>query len=1077
MYARELSQIEDADLKYSAIRRNVFLFTLCSILAITLDPNLHAQTIEHQPVPQTYFGALHWRLIGPFRGGRVVAVAGVPGSSTDFYFGSVDGGVWKTGDAGTVWKPIFDGESVASIGAIAVAPSNPKVLYAGTGESDIRSDLSSGDGVYKSVDGGRSWKNVGLRKSRQISRILIDPSDPNLVYVGVLGHAYGPSAERGVYKSTDGGETWRHTLDKGPEVGISDMAIAIAKPNILFAATWNAHRPPWSTYAPLEGPGSGIYRSTDSGVTWSQLSGNGLPGGDWGRVGIAVSPDGTRVYAVIDARKESGLYRSDDGGNKWSRVNSDPRLTSRAWYFNRVTIDPGNPDVVYVPNVALYRSEDGGKSISIVRGAPGGDDYHELWVDPKNSSRMILGTDQGTSISLDYGKTWSTWYNQPTAQFYHVITDNSFPYVVYGAQQDSGSAAVYSRTDHGQITPRDWFLPGGSESGYLALDPNHPDIVYLTDTFGGVTRFNRKTSFSQNVSPWPVPQFASEIAKRKYRDPWTPILVFSPDYKTLYLGTQYAMKTTDGGLHWETISPDLTGASPADVNDASKVTVANAKQRGYGVVFTIAPSSVNSHEIWAGSDTGLIHLTLDGGATWKNVTPPGLSAWSKISMIEASRFDPGTAYAAVDRHRLDDMSPHLYRTRDYGKTWTPIVNGIAPQSFLRAVREDPQQPNLLYAGTELGIYVSFDSGDNWQPLQLNLPVASIRDMQVHGNDLVVATHGRAFWILDDMTPLRQTAAAQKAQSAWLYKPEKTFRIDNDSFLGTPLPPEEPTAKNPPNGAILDYGLKSSAHAVTLTILDANGKVVRYFSSADIVPPMPRMAPIAERWFPKPQRLETTPGMHRFIWDLSRGSSDIGTGGVDSAGDEEERHHGPRVAPGTYQVKLTVDGQSYTQPLVIVMDPRCSATPAVLQQQQTVGLRIFADSRRSRQAMAEVQSVQKELNALQSNAMNNTLAARVHAMEQSIAQIMKGSADTPGLRDANTGLLSSLRVVESGDREIPSQAMELYRQSSQAMNQRVQQWQKLKSTELQQLNRQLQKSGMKTIQIAQIEQEVFYQMTR
>jgi len=1040
---------------------------------------------QGQPVPQPYFGALHWRLIGPFRAGRVVAVAGVPGSSTDFYFGSVDGGIWHTPDAGTVWKPIFDGQPVASIGALAVAPSNTKVLYAGTGESDIRSDLASGDGVYKSTDGGQTWKNVGLKNSRQISRIVIDPSNADVVYVGVLGHAYGPSAERGVYKTADGGLTWQHVLDKGPDIGIADMAIANDQPNVVFAATWNAHRPPWSTYAPLTGPGSGLYRSTDAGATWTQLTGHGLPDGNWGRVGVAVSPDGMRVYALIADKKKSGLYRSDDGGTTWSLVNKDPRLTSRNWYFDRVTIDPNHPDVLYVPNVALYRSEDGGKTISIVRGAPGGDDYHELWVDPKNSARMILGVDQGTSISLDYGKTWSTWYNQPTAQLYHVTTDNRFPYIVYGAQQDSGSAAVYSRSDHGQITPRDWFQPGGSESGYIAVDPLDSNIIYLTDTFGGVTRFNRKTSFSQNVSPWPMPDFGTEITEHKYRDPWTPVLVFSPvDHKTLFLGTQYVMKTTDGGLHWQQISPDLTGAASAGAPPASsKTTVANAEQRGYGVVFTIAPSRVNAQEIWAGSDTGRIHLTMDGGATWKDVTPQGLAAWSKISLIEASHFDAGIAYAAVDRHRLDDYTPYIYRTQDYGKTWKLIIAGIPSTTFLRAVREDPEQRGLLYAGTEFGIYTSFDNGDQWQPLQLNLPVTSIRDMDVHGNDLVIATHGRSFWILDDMTPLRQVAAVAQATNAWLYKPELTLRIDNDGFLGTPLPPEEPTAENPPNGAILDYAIKSSAHLVTLAILDANGKVVRHFSSGDSKPPMPQMAPIAERWFPKPQQLQTTPGMHRFVWDLAWGSSGTKDADADSDDDEGRPPHGPRVAPGMYQVRLTVDGQSFTQPLQIEMDPRSSATAAVLQQQQQVGLQIYADTIRSRQAMAEIQSAQKGLAGMQPQLLHHpALAAQVDHLKLSMQTILAGDKEKPagqsmGLEEANTGLSSSLRVVESGDRTIPAQAMELYRQSRAAMAQRAQQWTELKHTAVQPLNRQLQQKGLIPLQLSQIEAEVFYQMTR
>lgn len=1029
------------------------------------------------PVPAGYFNALHWRLIGPFRAGRVVAVVGVPGSATDFYFGSVDGGVWKTEDAGAVWKPFFDGQPVASIGALAVAPSNPKVLYAGTGETDIRSDLASGNGVYKSSDGGRTWKNIGLRRSHQISRILIDPANAKIVYVGVLGDAYGPSPQRGVYKSTDGGDTWQHVLDKGPNIGIADMAIAIAKPNILFATTWNAHRPPWSTYAPLEGPGSGLYRSTDSGDTWTELKGNGLPGGNWGRAGVAVSPDGTRAYAVIADTKQSGLYRSDDGGATWTLASKDPRLTSRGWYFDRVTIDPSHPDVAYVPNVALYRCGDGGTKISIVRGAPGGDDYHTLWMDPKDSAHMIIGVDQGTSISLDGGKTWTTWYNQPTGQFYHVITDNHFPYVVYGAQQDSGSAAVYSRTDHGQITPRDWYLPGGSEAGYIALDPNHPNIVYLTDTYGGVIRFDRKTSFSQDISPWPVQDFGPEIARRKYRDPWTPMLVFSSDYKTLYLGTQYVMKTEDGGLHWQRISPDLTGAVASDKQATSKPTVADAAQRGYGVIFSIAPSSVNPKEIWAGSDTGLIHLTLDGGKTWKNVTPPGIAPWSKISMIEASRVDAGVAYAAVDRHRLGDYRPYLYRTRDYGKTWKSIAQGISSTTFLRAIREDPEQPNLLYAGTEYGIYVSFDQGDHWQSLQLNLPVSSVRDMQVHGDDLVIATHGRAFWILDDMSPLRQIAAVEKSKAAWLYKPEKTFRIDNDSFLGTPLPPEEPTAKNPPAGAVLDYVLKTPAHRVALTIVDANGKTVRHFSSDQPVPPMPTMVPIAERWFPKPQELVTTSGMHRFLWDLNWGGP-IGTGSLDSAGDENDAPHGPRAAPGTYRMELTVDGQSFTQPLTVVMDPRSSATPQVLQTQQAVGLRIYADTQRSRQAMAEIESVETELKAVKPQVSGDpALSAGVDRLGRSIAQLVHGKPEMEGLATANMNLASALSVVESGDRVIPAQALELYKQSSIVMRQRVEQWHKIKKTDLAQLNRQLKKANLKPIEISSIEREVFYQMTR
>ena len=514
---------------------------------------------------------LKWRLIGPFRGGRAVAVAGVPGDSTTFYFGSVNGGIWKTTDAGVVWTPIFDGQPVASIGALAVAPSDPRTIYAGTGESDIREDLSSGNGVYRSTDGGATWNHIGLEDTRQISRIIVDPLDPNIVYAGALGHVFGPSEQRGIFKSVDGGAHWKRVLDLGPEIGISDLAMSSAAPQVLFAGAWHVRRPPWSTYAPIEGPGSGLYRSQDGGTTWARLDGKGLPEGDWGRVGVDVAPDGKRVYALIVLQSEiqtqtqvgkSGLYRSDDGGNTWALANSAPPLTSRAWYFNRITIDPHNPDVIYIPNVALYRSEDGGKTVSVVRGAPGGDDYHQLWIDPKNSARMVLGTDQGTTISLNRGQTWSSWYNQPTAQLYHVTTDNQFPYVVYGAQQDSGSAAVLSRTDHGQITPRDWFLPGGSESGYLVVDPNDSDIIYVSGPYGSVARFNKRTGLSQDITPWPAFAFDVEINQRKYRDPWTPALVRSRlDPARLYLGTQYVMTTVDGGLHWETISPDLTGST------------------------------------------------------------------------------------------------------------------------------------------------------------------------------------------------------------------------------------------------------------------------------------------------------------------------------------------------------------------------------------------------------------------------------------------------------------------------------------------------------------------------------------
>ncbi len=1041
---------------------------------------LVAASAVAQSVPPQLMSGLKWRLIGPFRGGRVVAVAGVPGDSRTFYFGSVNGGIWKTTDAGTVWRPIFDNQPVGSMGAIAVAPADPKTIYAGTGESDIRSDLSSGNGVYKSSDGGSTWTHVGLEDTRQISRIVIDPRDPETVYVGALGHAYGPNEQRGVYKSIDGGAHWAKVLDQGSEMGISDLAISSGNPQLLFAGTWNTHRPPWSTYAPIDGPGGGLYRSQDAGKTWSRLS-NGLPEGDLGRIGVDVAPDGKRVYALIQAKK-GGLYRSDDGGDTWSLVNADLRLVSRAWYFNSITVDPQNPDVIYIPNVALYRSVDGGKTVSIVRGAPGGDDYHQIWIDPKNSDSMVLGTDQGTTVSLDRGQTWSTWYNQPTAQLYHVITDNQFPYVVYGAQQDSGSAAVPSRTDHGQITPRDWFPAGGSESGYIAPDPKDPNIIYLSGTYGTVARYNKRTGFSQDVTPWPVPTFGAEINQRKYRDPWTPVLVFSPaDSTTLYLGTQYVMKTVDGGLHWQTISSDLTGSTrqPGDKTEGP-TTVENAKQRGYGVVFTIAPSALDRDTIWAGSDTGLIHLTRDGGKTWKDVTPSGLTAWSKISFIEASHFDAAVAYAAVDRSRLDDQTPYLYRTRDYGATWQLIIKGIAANAFLRGIREDTERRGLLFAGTELGVYVSFDDGGDWQSLQLNLPVTSVRDLTIHGDDLIIGTHGRSFWILDDITPLRQAFDAEKDKAFWLYRPAAAYRIDNDSFAGTPLPPEEPTGENPPAGAIIDYLLKSSAGSVTLEIIDAHQKLVRRFSSEDRHPEKHLPLPIAERWFPKPQALETNSGMHRFVWDLTWGSS----GGTGEDEESEYRNpRGPKVVPGSYTVRLTVDGKPQTRPLKVVMDPRSAATPETLQQQLQLGQQIFAETLEARRVLAEIASLRKQLGDLEQKIGEKDSAIK-SAVVDAQAEISKieakpgaGPGQTTGLQDAFADMASALRVVESGDRAVPSQAIAVYDEAKQRVKAAIAQWNEFKTTKLPRLNQKLAGANLAPIAISEIEQVVQFLMSR
>ncbi|MGA2777322.1 MAG: hypothetical protein ABSF94_07170 [Steroidobacteraceae bacterium] len=1051
-----------------------------------------AQSVAGPVAPQL-FADMKWRLIGPFRGGRAVAVGGVPGTGTTFYFGGVDGGVWKTTDAGMVWKPVFDRQSVASIGALEVSRSNPQVIYVGTGESDIRSDLASGAGVYKSVDGGESWNFAGLRETRQISRIAVDPTNSDIAYAGALGHAYGPNPERGVYKTTDGGVTWKRTLDKGPDVGVADLAIAADKPNVLFASLWEAHRPPWSTYAPIVGPGSGIYRSIDSGETWQQCIGGGLPDGTWGRAGVAVSADGQRVYALIEA-KHPGLYVSNDGGTNWSLANADERLTSRAWYFSRITVDPSNADTIYIPNIALLGSVDGGKTITVIRGAPGGDDYHELWVDPKNGDRLILGTDQGTIISLDRGASWSSWYNQPTAQIYHVTTDDRFPYAVYGAQQDSGGVAVLSRTDHGQITARDWFPASGSESGYFALDPRNPDILYASGAYGSVARWDRRRSLAQDVSPWPVSVFGTDITQRKYRDPWTPPLMFSPVDKTsLYLGTQYVLKTLDGGLHWTQISPDLTGgkimagaAKPAaggsgnpsarnSIDEAPKPSPEQAIALGYGTLATVAPSYVDENVLWAGSDTGIISLTRDGGKTWVTVTPPGIRPWSKISLIEPSHFEAGVAYAAIERHRMDDRSPYVYRTRDYGKNWDEITSGLEAPDFVLAVREDPRRKGLLYAGTEFGVAVSFDDGNHWQPLQLNLPVTSVRDLTIHEDDLVIATHGRSFWILDDITPLRQAGTHARSPSAFLYKPQTTVRVDNDAFPGTPIPFEEPTADNPPNGAVLDYYLPAEARELSLRIYDAGHRLVRQVSSAPAQASQHAALPVADRWFPKAQRLETSAGMHRFVWNLALGAP--GAADDNEPDDGEGRiPRGPRVAPGAYTVELQVNGSSVSiEPLMLVKDPRSASTPAQFAAQFARSRTIFRDSLESRRALAEIASVKQQLEKTIAGGGvgNDDAIKKARELIGGIEAITDGSA---GLDAANMELTSALNVVESSEREAPSQALEVYALARGATQAKLKQWAALKAGPLASLNHSLTTRGLPPIAIGEIEREVNYLMT-
>ena len=848
--------------------------------------------------PSLYSG-LRWRMIGPFRGGRVNAVSGVPGQPAVFYFGSVGGGVWKTTNAGRTWAPVSDAFSVGSIGAIAVAPSSPDTVYVGTGEADMRSQISYGNGVYKSADAGRTWQHLGLDDTRQIGRVAVDPRNPDIVFVAALGHAYGPNAARGVFRSKDGGATWRQVLYRDDSVGAVDVAIDPNDPHVVFAAMWNTRRPPWSIYPPSYGPGSGLYKSVDGGTTWKALSG-GLPADRVGRIGIAIAPSSPRrVYAIVDAR-QGGLYRSEDAGVRWALVSADRRIWGRGWYFGKVTVDPKNADSVYVSNTSLYRSTNGGASWTAIKGAPGGDDYHQLWIDPAEPARMILASDQGAVVSVDGARTWSSWYNQPTAQLYHAAADARFPYWVTGAQQDSGPVGVITRSPHAEIGTREWLpLCAGQEAGYTAPDPLHPDILF-GDT---VTRCNVATGQAVDVSP---ERGMAEPA----RHTWTVPLVFSEaDPRVLYFSNQFLFRTENGGERWTTISPDLSREDPGVPPNLDAATAADApKGTRRGVIYAIAPSPLAAGVIWAGTDDGLIHLTRDEGRTWRNVTPPDLTPWSKVVMMVASHGDVGTAYAAVDRHRLEDNEPYIYRTRDFGATWRRVTSGLAPGVYLQAIEEDPARPGLLFAGTEQAVFVSFDAGDHWQPLQLNLPAVSMRHLTVHDNDLIVATHGRGFWIIDQMTALRQVGPGSAAAAAVLFEPADAIDMPAGSENGTPQPRDEPLAENRPYGALIDYYLKDAPTGpVTLEIVDAAGSTVRRFSSADrTVPVDPDTLNIPAFWRPAPPVLSANPGQHRWVWDL-RGD-----------------RGGPRVLPGAYTVKLTVDGKVCTQPLLVRRDPRLSA---------------------------------------------------------------------------------------------------------------------------------------------------------
>ncbi|HVS77998.1 MAG TPA: hypothetical protein VHE11_13760, partial [Steroidobacteraceae bacterium] len=789
-------------------------------------------------VPASAYSQLEWRLVGPFRGGWATMAAGVSGSPDTFYFSGAGGGIWKTTDAGRTWRSVGDGLPPA-MGAVAVAPSAPDTIYAGTGQVAPRYDLGSGRGVFKSTDGGKTWQPLGLAETRNIGRIWVDPNNPDVVVVAALGHLFGPSPKRGVYLSTDGGTSWVHALKIDDDTGVVDLAADPTNPNLLYAAAWQVRDLPWlDYYEPLSGPGSAIYRSTDGGATWTRLTGNGWPQGPLGRIGLAVThtPQGTRVYATVASKAEGGVWRSDDGGDHWQRVNADA-ATFGNWYFSRLTVDPRNPDVVYSAGQSIRRSSDGGKTWTVIKGAPGGDDYHFLWINPDHPDHWITASDQGAVVTVDDGRSWSSWYNQPTGQFYHLAADERFPYWIYSGQQDSGSVGTASRSDYGAITFRDWHPVGGDERDYMLPDPDDPSLVFGSGMGGRVSRYDGKTGQVANVSPWPVNSYGARPTQVKYRYGWVTPLAFTPTQPhALLLGSQVLFRSTDAGDHWKVISPDLTGKRADAKGCDGEVAGEQARACGYGVISAIAPSPRTAGIIWVGTDSGLVQLTRDGGQHWQNVTPPGLGPWEKISAIDASALDPATAYAAVDGHRLDDFRPRVFRTHDYGKTWTEIDSGLPSSEVVPVVRADTVRNGLLYAGTSQGVYVSLDDGAHWQSLQLNLPNARINDLLLHNDDLIAATQGRAIWVLDDVTPLRQLSSAMLGAPAHLFAPAVAWRVHADNNKDTPLPPETPEGRNPPAGAVIDYWLgPDSRGPVTLDIYSFTGQLVRRFASDEAQP--------------------------------------------------------------------------------------------------------------------------------------------------------------------------------------------------------------------------------------------------
>jgi photosystem II stability/assembly factor-like uncharacterized protein len=1002
--------------------------------------------IQAQPFDSKYFDAMQWRMIGPHRGGRTVGAAGVPQQPNVFYIGVNNGGVWKTTDYGRTWFPIFDDQATGSIGDVAVAPSNPNVIYVGSGEGLQRPDLSVGDGIYKSTDAGKTWINLGLKDAQQIGGLAIDPTNENRVFVAALGHPYGPNTERGVYRTIDGGKTWERVLYKDENTGAVQVTIDPVNPNIVYADLWAGRQGPWENGA-WNGKESGLFKSTDGGNTWKKLT-NGLPTTEQGlgRIGFCIAPsDPNRLYATVDAEQSGGIYRSDDAGETWKRMVSDSRYWGRAADFAEVKADPKNPDIVYSANVVTWKSTDGAKTWNAFRGAPGGDDYHRIWINPNNSDIILIASDQGAIVTVNGGQTFSSWYNQPTAQFYHVSTDNAFPYNVYGGQQESGSVGIASRGNDGAITFREWHPVGVEEYGYVAADPLNPSIIYG----GKITRYNKRTGQTQNISP-------EAVRSGKYRFIRTAPVLFNPaDNKTLYFAGNVLFKTMNGGNSWQVISPDLTRESwdvPGSVgiytNDEMK------KMPRRGVIYTVAPSYKDINTIWCGTDDGLIQLTKDGGKTWKNVTPPEITSWSKVSLMDASHTDVNTAYAAVNRIRCDDMHPHIYRTRDGGKTWKEIVNGL-PDDPINAVREDPKQKGLLFAGSERAVYVSFDDGEHWQSLRLNMPATSIRDLVIKDDDLVIGTHGRSFWILDDITPLRQLTTQLAKQPAILYKPQTAHRVRWNMNTDTPLPQEEPAGQNPPDGAVIDYFLNKKAENIILEIIQysknpnearTGRSIIRRYSNTDTLYKTGDVN-IPEYWIRPQQILSGEPGHHRFIWDMKYEplnvppSYPIAAIYMNTARDQTA----PWVMPGSYSIHLIVDGKEYAESFTVKIDPRIKTSAADLQKQHDLSLQCYEGRKKCMKILEEIRLYRLILRGQMTNpAVTVTDDLNKKDKEAELMENNPPGSNAPSFGKLNNSFASIFNTLQDNDWSPTTQAIDAASEAQKELRLLIKKWNELRT---------------------------------